>query len=138
MKPTPRRQRRGAVLIVSLVCLVIVMALVSTMLVGAMRSSRQLRVERDLVQCELLLQAGLDRAARDLAANPARYSGETLDIPASEIGGSAAGRVTIEVTRMDNELPQVRVQAEYPAGSEHSIRRSRTFRLSPNPSPSQE
>lgn len=137
MKPT-LRQRRGAILIVSLVCLVIVMALVGTMLVGAMRSSRQLRVERDLVQCELLLQAGLDRAARDLAANPADYAGETLDIPAAEIGGSAAGRVTTEVTRTGDQPPQVRVGAEYPAGSEHSIRRSRTFHLSSSPSPSQE
>jgi type II secretory pathway component PulK len=134
----PRQCRRhGAVLIVTLVCLTIVMALVGTMLVSAMRSGRQLKAERDLVQCELLLQAGIDCAADKLAASPADYKGETLEITAAEIGGSMAGQVTIEVTR-NGQQPQVRVRAEYPAGSDHSVRRSRTFQLSPNPSPSQE
>ena len=131
------RHRCGAVLIVTLVCLVIVMALVGTMLVGAMRKGRQMKVERDLVQCELLLQAGIDRAAGKLAASPADYEGETIDITAAEIGGSAAGQVAIEVTR-SGQQPQVRVQAEYPAVSDHSVRRSRTFQFSTNPSPSQE
>ena len=132
-----QRRRCGAVLIVTLVCLVIVMALVGTMLVGAMRRGRQLKVERDLVQCELLLQAGIDRAADQLAASPVDYVGETLEITAAEIGGSSAGQVTIEVTR-NGQPPQVRVQAEYPAASDHSVRRSRTFQFSTIPSPSQE
>jgi hypothetical protein len=60
------------------------------------------------------------------------------DIPATDIGGSADAQVTIEVTRPANESPQVRVRAEYPLGSEHSIRRSRTFQLSSNNPLSQE
>jgi hypothetical protein len=131
------RRRCGTVLIVTLVCLVIVMALVGTMLVGAMRSGRQWKVERDLVQCELLLQAGIDRAADKLATRPADYEGETLEFAAAEIGDGLAGKVTIEVTT-NGRQQQVRVQAEYPAGSDHSVRRSRTFQISINPALSQE
>jgi type II secretory pathway component PulK len=134
MKQRRERKRRGAALVVALVCLVIVTALVGTMLVGAMRSGRQLRVERNLRQCELLLQAGLDRAAAQLTDSPATYAGETWDVPSAEIGGDAGGQVTIQVTRPSDELPQVRVLAEYPLGSEHSIRRSRNFQL-PTTSP---
>ena len=133
----PPRRRCGAVLIVTLVCLVIVMALVGTMLVGAMRRGRQMKVERDLVQCELLLQAGIDRAADRLAASPADYEGETFEITAAEIGGTSTGQLTIEITR-NGPQPQVHVQTEYPAASVHSVRRSRTFQFSTNPSPSQE
>jgi hypothetical protein len=138
MRQFPTRRRRGAVLVAALVCLVIVMALIGTMLVGALRSGRQMRVERDRRQCELLLQAGLDRSALRLSTADAPYAGEVWDIPATDIGGSADAQVTIEVTRPANESPQVRVRAEYPLGSEHSIRRSRTFQLSSNNPLSQE
>jgi type II secretory pathway pseudopilin PulG len=125
--PTARR-RKGAVLVVTLVCLAIVMALIGQMLVGAVRSRRQMHAERDLLQCEHILQAGIDRAARQIAAD-AEYDGELLDAPASDIGGIAAGRATIEVSRPVGAPPRIRVQAEYPMGSEHSIRRSRSFTL---------
>jgi type II secretory pathway component PulK len=138
MRHSLHGRRRGAVLIVTLVCLVIVMALVGTMLVSAIRSGRQWKVERDLVQCELLLQAGVDRAAARLAANPAEYEGEKLEITADEIGSGSAGQVTIEIARKNGQQPQVRVLAEYPAVSDHSVRRSRTILFTTNPSPSQE
>jgi type II secretory pathway component PulK len=128
MKQSPPVSRRGAALVVALVCLLIVMALLGTMLVGALRSGRQLRVERDRRQCELLLQAGLDRAALSLAAD-ASYAGEAWDVPAAEIGVSGVGQVTIHVSRPGEGYPQIRVRAEYPLGSAHSIRRSRTAQL---------
>lgn len=122
------RRRKGAVLVVTLACLVIVMALSGQMLVGALRSSRQMHAERDLLQCEFLLQAGVDRAVRRLEAE-AKYEGETLEPPPSEVGGVAAGRVTIDVSRANVAAARIDVQAEYPLGSEKSIRRSRSFTL---------
>jgi hypothetical protein len=122
------RRRKGAVLVVTLACLVIVMALSGQMLVGALRSSRQMHAERDLLQCEQLLQAGVDRAARRIEAD-AEYMGEMLEAPPAELGGVAAGRVTIDVSRVESEAPRIRVQAEYPLGSDQSIRRSRSFAL---------
>lgn len=127
MKPA-HRQPRGAVLVATLVCLVVVMAILGNMLVGALRIHRQLRVERDRQQCELLLQAGLDRAALSLSVAEG-YTGEVWDAPAAEIGGSGDGRVTIRVSRQGENAPQIHVLAEYPVGTESSIRRSCTAQL---------
>jgi hypothetical protein len=115
-------------LVVALVCLVIVTALIGNMLVGAMRAGRQMRVERERRQCELLLQAGIDRAAGQWAAADS-YRGEVWNVSSDEIGGSGAGQVTIEVERPAEGPPQIRVLAEYPVGSEQSIRRSQSLQL---------
>lgn len=124
-------RRQGIVLIVSLVCLVIVMALIGGLLQGTLRARRQLHVERDRRQTELLLHAGIDRAALRLATE-ADYRGETWALPAESILGSGAGQVTIEASREADDRPwQVHVVAEYPAGSELSIRRSRTIHVQP-------
>lgn len=128
MRPANTLRRRGAALIATLVCLVIVMALLGHMLVGALRMGRQMRVERDRRQCELLLQSGLDRAAFQLAAAEP-YSGEVWNVSSDEIGGSGEGQVTIQVSRNGDSPPQIEVLAEYPLGSEHSIRRSRSALL---------
>lgn len=123
--------RRGAILVVALVCLVIVMALVGVLLQGTLRARRQLHAERDRRQAELLLQAGLDRAALR-AAGQADYSGESWELPAESIAGSGAGLVTIEAARQaESALWKIHVVAEYPAGSELSIRRSRTILVQP-------
>jgi len=115
-------------LIAALVCLVVVMALMGNMLVGALRVGRQMRVERDRRQCELLLQAGLDRAVLRRTASPT-YAGEVWEVPAVDIGGAGHGQVTIHVSRPDDRPPEVRVLAEYPLGSDRSVRRSRTFQI---------
>jgi len=132
MKRPVSRGRRGAALITALVCLSIVMALLAAMLVGALQISRQLRVERDRRQCELLLQAGLDRAAlRVSAAEP--YPGEVWAVPAADIIERGDGRVTIEVSRAGAAPPQIYVIAEYPIGTDSSIRRSRKVQLQTTP-----
>lgn len=130
MKQTVSRGRRGVTLITALVCLAIVMALIGNMLVGALRISRQMRVERDRRQCELLLQAGLDRAVFHMSA-AAPYQGEVCDLRAADIIQRGDGRVTIEVSRDGDALPQIQVVAEYPVGSDCSIRRSRKVQLKP-------
>jgi len=122
-----RTQPRGAVLIAALVALVVVMAMLGTMLQGALRARRQLHTQRDLRQCELLLQAAMDRAALRLSQE-ADYRGETWDLPAETIVGTGQGQVTIEATRDSDDEPwQLHVVAEYPLGAENSIRRSRTL-----------
>jgi hypothetical protein len=133
-----RRRRRGAVLMAALVCLLIVMAMLNAMLQGALNARRQLHRERDLRQTELLLQAGIERAAFQFAANPA-YRGETWELAAEEIAARGAGHVQIEVMPTTNGEPRpFRVVAEYPIGSETSIRRSHTLRLPDQASQTQE
>ncbi len=126
-----RSQRPGAILVVSLVSLLIVMTMLGAMLRGALRDRRQLRTHRDLRQTELLLEAGVDRAAAQLADDP-DYEGETWSLSADQIVGVAPGRVVIEATRDDGEpVWQVRVVAEYPLAGPASIRRTRTFTVQP-------
>jgi hypothetical protein len=125
----PIVQRRGVVLVAALVCLLIVMTILGSTLLATLRSARQLHLERDLRQCELLFVAGMDRAAFRLT-NEMDYRGETWKLPAPAIVGSGDGLVTIEVSRgPGGDSPQVTVVAEYPTGSELSIRRSRTFQV---------
>jgi hypothetical protein len=123
------RSRRGAILIVALVCLLVVTGLLGTMLQGTLRAHRQLHTERDRRQTDLLLQAGMDRAAFRLANEP-DYRGETWDLPAAAILGTREGRVTIAASHDSEQAPwQVYVLAEYPFGNDLSIRRSRTFEI---------
>jgi hypothetical protein len=119
--------RGGTVLVAALVCMLVVMTIVGSMLQGTLRARRQLHAQRDLRQTELLLEAGLDRAALRLARE-ADYRGETWKIPADQIAGRGDGQVTVTASRTSNESPwQVSVVAEYPLGNESSIQRSRTF-----------
>jgi hypothetical protein len=122
----PGSCRRGAVLVAALVCLLIVMAMLGAMLRGTLRARMQMHVQRDLRQCELLLEAGVERAAFRLASE-ADYRGETWAVPADSVVGSGEGQVTIAATRAADDQPwQLSVAAEYPLGSDSSIRRSRT------------
>ncbi len=139
MKPpkTTRRcahgKSRGAILIAALVCLAIVMALLGSMLASAIRTGRQLHAERDLRQCELLLAAGVDRAMLRLAKEP-DYRDETWTLPAAQIVATGDGVVTIRVPLDSEQKPwPLLVIAEYPTGSERSIRRSRMILLPSKP-----
>jgi hypothetical protein len=130
---TRRRVRRGGlVLVAALVCLLVVTAIFANMLRGPMSARRQLHVERDRRQTELLRQAGADRAALRLATE-ADYRSEIWNLPADAILGRSAGRVTIEASRAAADQPWlVRVVAEYPLGSDFSVRRSQSLQI---PSP---
>jgi hypothetical protein len=133
MKPTKRSQRLGTALIAALVCLTIVMALLGNLLVGTLRMNRQMHAERDRRQCELLLSAGLARAANRLEQDVA-YAGETVKLPAAAAVGLGEGQVTIEVSRSSEAATKIHIVAEYPLGSDHSVRRSRTVQPKTNPS----
>jgi hypothetical protein len=123
--------RRGVVLVAALVCLLVVTGIVGGMLQGAVRCRRQLHAERDLRQTELLAAAGAARAAGRLAAE-AEYDGETWRLESEEILGRGAGVVTIQATPGDDAGSwQVTIVAEYPAGSELSVRRTRTLTIQP-------
>lgn len=126
VSPTAR-SRRGAMLVVTLACMAIVMGIIGMMLQGALRARRQMHAERDLRQACLLADAGLDRAAAQLASDE-RYDGETWQIPAEQLLNAGDGEVVIAVDRRrDADGWSIRVAAEYPAGGPTSVRRTRTF-----------
>ena len=133
-----RHRPTGAVLFVALVCLLIIMSILGQMLQSSLRAQRQLHPERDLRQTELLLDAGIDRAAYRLGQNP-DYRGETWQLAADSITGTAAGQVTIHATRAAATKPwQVTVLAEYPLDGALTIRRSRSLEIQPTLPPSEE
>ena len=122
----PGRRPTGSILFAALICLLVVMSMVAAMLKSALSARRQIRVERNLRQTELLLHAGAERAAFRLSHDDI-YHGETWSIPAAELSGQDAGQVEIQASQ-DSETTKWRVHlvAEYPFGSERSIRRSLT------------
>ena len=122
-------QKRGMALVTALVCLLVVMAMLGQMLLGAIRAGRQLHIERDRRQCELLLQAGIERAAHRFESDP-NYAGETWKVTSDELLGKGAGEVSIErAADESSDSQRLLITAEYPAGSERSVRRSRSISL---------
>ena len=124
-RPAPGR-RSGAVLVVALACMVVVMGVLGAMLQGALRCRRQMHLQRDLVQTELLVQAGIDRAAISALGNP-NYRGETWILAPADIVAAGEGRVSIKITDQSDRGRRVTVVAEYPYGAEQSVRRTRSF-----------
>jgi hypothetical protein len=132
------RHRSGLMVVAALTCLLIVTVIVVNMLQSAIRMRRQLHAQRDLRQTELLLTAGAERAANHLNREP-DFSGDTWELPADEIIGREAGRVTTHVTRSDAATTwQIHVAAEYPLDRGPSIRRSQTFDIPTTANPNQE
>jgi Tfp pilus assembly protein PilX len=122
----PRRPpRRGVALIVAIVCLAVASALlISVARLSVARRSAS-RAQEWRAQAGRLADSAVERAAARLRENP-KYPGETWNVPADALGGSA-GVVRIEIhTPTDRpESREVRVTADYPDAPEHRARESR-------------
>lgn len=71
-----RKDRAGAVMIVVLACLTIVSALLMLVCRNALTARRETRLRYQMQQTELLLDAGILRARKQIQNSP-DYSGET-------------------------------------------------------------
>ena len=115
--------RRGAVLVVVLVCLAVAAAMfvVLVKLAAAGRQSMQAQCWR--MQAQWLAESGLERAAARLAAD-AKYTNETWTIAAEELGGDAAGVVRIRAEAVADQPNRrlVSVEADYPDDPQHRVR----------------
>lgn len=98
-----RTQRQASVLVCMLVCVSIATALVTTTLQSALRARRELQLQRQLQQTELLLTAGLERAVAQLHSN-ATYQGETWKLAPKTLPNLPPARVTIEVTTINGKV----------------------------------
>ena len=80
---------------------------------------RESRAKQERSQSAWLLESGLNRASAKLAADR-KYSGETWEIKAEELGSAYPGVVRIAVKPSDDPAKpnqvKVRVEADYPAG----------------------
>ena len=129
----PRRpgSRRGAVLIVAMVCLGLATIMLGTLLRAATAQSRQGRHETHRLQAAWLAESGVERAAHRLAAD-AEYKGEEWSVRAADFGGRHAGRVVIRVAPPEGDSParRVSVEAVFPADSTVPVRSTKQVSIS--------
>lgn len=114
--------RKGAVLTVVMICLLISSLILTSILTLQMRSQRQLEREEAALQADFYAQAGLERALIRLRKDP-EYRREQWK-PSS---GDAPGLVTIEViqSRSDPQEFKLQIVARFPAEGENSPQRIR-------------
>lgn len=89
--------RRGAVLVVAMVALIVSTAVTLSMVRSALAERALVLSEADRMQTDWLVEAGLERAAARLASEP-DYSGEVWKPTAAEfpIDGNATVTITIQ------------------------------------------
>jgi len=92
--------RRGSVLVIVLVSLLVASMLGVGLIKTVLIHQRQMRVLNGQQQGFWLAEAGLQRAARQLATTP-EYEGETWDVAEDVLGSSRTAKVTIEVIKPD-------------------------------------
>ena len=121
--------RRGAVLVAALVCLLLVSMVVASMLQSALNSRRQLKMEHHANQAMLLLEAGVAHAQSQLA-NAREYKGETLEVQVPGRWKEHLASIAIHVDKPTERDPLgVRVVACYPLASPQTVQRSLEFTI---------
>jgi hypothetical protein len=85
----------------------------------ALTERQAMEASQRCLQASWLAEAGLERAAARLAADP-KYAGETWPLSAAELAAGEGGVVKIEVKPIADrpERRSVRVQADYPDAPE--------------------
>jgi type II secretory pathway component PulK len=124
------RDRRGAVLAAVLVLAVLAAMLLAVWLKAAVAQHRQLRLRAYDLQAAWLVEAGLERAAARLAADPA-YEGESWTVAAEQLQTRHAGQVEIRVASVADQpaLRQVSVSADYPRDATRRARRGKQIEM---------
>ena len=117
------RRRRGAVLIMTLVCLALATIVGGVLLRWIVLEHKLLAARATESQARWLAEAGIERAAARLAAD-ADYSGETWQLAAGDLPSGRAGQVELRIETIDGQPRQrsVLVMAEYPTDSETPAR----------------
>lgn len=131
MKETNSKSRSGAVLICVLACLGIVITLVMTTVQSSLRGRREVRMQRQLIQTEILCEAGVQRAVRQFGKSK-DYKGETW-LP--NLGNQSFENATIEIrigpSQEDTQSMRVEVIASLAstADSNDGMQRSHIFTI---------
>jgi hypothetical protein len=116
--------RRGAILVVIIVCFALAATLFVLLAGSAVAERRAAETRYWSLQAQWLAEAALERAAARLATD-AKYDGETWTVPAEQLGGNRPGVVKIGIDRSDVDHPGrrlVRVEAHYPDDPKHRCR----------------
>jgi hypothetical protein len=108
MISTRRQPRRGTLVVCVLVCLLVASTIATAMTQSALRARRELRLGHQMRQTELLLDAGILRAARKIQASR-DYEGETWR-PTTAIARFEGALVEINVNADDQQAGRRRVE----------------------------
>lgn len=132
--PSGRPDRRGIVSIAALVALLVVALIGAALLKVALARRVEAVMEERRGQAGRLADSGVGRALARLSAS-ADYTGETWTIPSEEIANRGPATVSIRVESQAGPSARrtVRVQADYPAGSDLRSRQSREIIVSVPP-----
>lgn len=127
------RSRRGAILVITMVVLLLLSMLSAALLRLVLAERGRVRQEQFSRQVDLLVGAGRGRALARLKADPA-WQGETWKIAAAELGGTHAAEVTIAVKKSEQTNPgdkaiALEVKAAYPSDVQRPVQRTRVFSL---------
>ena len=111
-------RRRGAVLIMALVCLVLLTVIGGTLLRWIAMEHKLLRSREQANQARWLAEAGIERAAARLTYAE-DYAGETWQIVAADLPYGNPAHVRLHVATVDDQPRQrsIEVDVEYPSES---------------------
>jgi hypothetical protein len=132
MRAARKVNRSGATLIVALVAVAIFTSLAATNIRSVLRHRQAVKSERNMIQTQLLCEAGCDRAASMFASNR-EYAGEVwLDLQDPSAG--LVTKVDIRMERKDGKAIAI-VQASLGGlnQSPQRIQRTRHIVLSASP-----
>lgn len=101
---TDHASRRGTVVVCVLACMLVAASLAAATTHAALRWRRSIRIDHQMRQTELLLDAGILRAAKQLRANP-DYQGETWRLSVDSIGFESTA---VEIRVNPDDDPQGR------------------------------
>ena len=122
-RPSQPKRRRGAILIVILLCFLVAASMFALLARHSVAEHRAAETQLWTVQSQWIAEAAIERAAARLAAD-ANYTGDTWTISAAELGGNDGGQARIRVEKIDGSSNRrtVRVEADYPDDPVHRAR----------------
>ena len=134
-KRSRRRQARGIVIVVAMVCVGIAGAVLVSVLRIAIAERKGQSTDARRVQAAWLAESALERAAVTLATDP-DYAGEVWKVSAESLGGTYGGQVTIEVEAVPDQPDRRRVgvRADYPDDPRLRVRWSKQLTIQTGPS----
>ncbi|HVA45200.1 MAG TPA: hypothetical protein VNH11_02340 [Pirellulales bacterium] len=125
-------KRRGVVVMMALVCLVLATAMGGTLLRWAAMEHKLLRSRERESQARWLAEAGIERAAARLAEER-DYRGETWEVAAADLPAGEAAKVRLRVAAIDEGRRSIEVDVEYPSESVEAVRVHKEIVYQPQP-----
>ena len=138
------QKRRGAILVLAIVCVAITMSIMALLVRFAFMHHGAQKSQHRAAQANWLVESAIDRAAARLAIDPS-YTGETWKIPAEDFfvskqasgqasaaappGKAALVRIAVKPVAARAEARTIHVAADYPDDPQYRARRSKQIAI---------